>query len=88
MHEADGLCSPTADAIAVLRRRGAVFVACHDRGRETAGRRIEAGVDPDRPSHEALAAELDSQLISGVALGPGAIGTLPGFQTAGFHHAT
>lgn len=83
----DGLYSPAANAIPVLQRRGAVFVACHNQVWEIAGRRIEAGVNPDRLSHEALAAELTNHLIPGVVLSPGAIGTLPELQAAGFHYA-
>ena len=87
MQQADGLYSPAANAIPVLQRRGAVFVACHNQVWEIAGRRIEAGVNPDRLSHEALAAEFTNHLIPGVVLSPGAIGTLPEFQAAGFHYA-
>ena len=87
VQKVDGPYSPAANAIPVLQRRGAVFVGCHNQVWEIAGRRIEAGVNPDRLSHEALAAELTNHLIPGVVLSPGAIGTLPEFQAAGFHYA-
>jgi len=46
---------------------------------EEAAGLIERGTNPDRLSHEAMAAELTDHLIPGVVLTPGAVGTLPEF---------
>ncbi len=76
--------SPEDNAIPVLMRRGVVFTSCHNAIWEEAGGLIAKGVNPDKLSHEALAAELTNHLIPGVILTPGAVGTLPELQQAGF----
>jgi hypothetical protein len=48
---------------------------------------MKAGINPDRLSHEAMAAEFTNHLIVGVVLSPGAIGTLPELQMKGFTYA-
>ncbi len=83
----DGLYSPDANGIPVLQRRGAAFIACHNEVWEVTGGRIRAGANPDRLSHEAMAAEFTNHLIAGVVLSPGAIGTLPELQMKGFAYA-
>ncbi len=83
----DGIYGSAGSVIPVLQRRGAVFMACHNQVWEMAAGRIRAGVNPDRLSHEALAAELTNHLVEGVVLTPGAIGTLPELQAAGFAYA-
>ena len=85
--KADGLYSPAANSIPVLQRRGAVFIACHNQVWEITAGRIQAGVNPDRLSHEAMAAEFTNHLIAGVVLSPGVIGTLPELQLKGFSYA-
>ena len=85
--KADGFYSPAANSIPLLQRRGAVFIACHNQVWEITAGRIKAGVNPDRLSHEAMAAEFTNHLIAGVVLSPGAIGTLPELQLAGFSYA-
>ena len=85
--KADGLYSPDANGIPVLQRRGAVFIGCHNEVWEITGGRLQAGVNPDRLSHEAMAAEFTNHLIAGVVLSPGAIGTLPELQMKGFTYA-
>lgn len=85
--KADGLYSSAANSIPVLQRRGAVFIACHNQVWEVTAGRIQAGVNPDRLSHEAMAAELSNHLIAGVVLSPGAIGTLPELLLKGFTYA-
>ena len=85
--KADGAYSSAANGIPVLQRRGAVFLACHNQVWEIAGNRIQAGVNPDRLSHEAMAAEFSNHLIAGVVLTPGAIGTLPELLLKGFTYA-
>jgi hypothetical protein len=44
-------------------------------------------INPDKLSHDALAAELTNHLVDGAVLIPGAAGTLPELQQAGFHYA-
>lgn len=85
--KADGLYSPAANSIPVLQRRGAVFIACHNQVWEITAGRIQAGVNPDRLSHEALAAEFTNHLIADVVLSPGAIGTMPELLLRGFAYA-
>ena len=48
---------------------------------------MAADVNPDKLSHEAIAAELTNHLISGVVLTPGMVGTLPELTAAGFSFA-
>ena len=85
--KADGVFSPDDNSIAVLQRRGAVFIACHNQVWEMAGALMKAAVNPDKLSRDALAAELTNHLIADVVLSPGAIGTLPELQAAGFSYA-
>jgi hypothetical protein len=68
-------------------RRGVAFMACHNAIWEQAAALLKADVNPDKLSHETLAAELTNHLIPGVVLTPGAVGTLPELQLAGFHYA-
>ena len=85
--KADGLFSPEDNNIAVLQRRGAVFIACHNQVWEMSGALMKAGANPDKLSREALVAELTNHLIADVVLSPGAIGTLPELEAAGFGYA-
>jgi hypothetical protein len=82
-----GVFSPTDNSIPALMRRGVVFMSCHNAIWEQAAALIEAGVNPDKLTHEELAAELTNHLIPGVILTPGAVGTLPELQQAGFQYA-
>ena len=84
----DGAYSPRNNSIPALQRRGAVFLACHNSIWEQSEALIRAGSNPDKLSHEALAAELTNHLIPDVVLTPGAVATLLYFQEAGFHYAT
>ena len=81
-----GLFSAADNSIPALMARGAVFMSCHNAIWEQAGALIKRGINPDRRSHEALAAELTNHLIPGTVLTPGAVGTLPELQRAGFHY--
>jgi len=81
-----GAFSPADNSIPALMGRGVVFMSCHNAIWEQAAVLIEHGVNPDKLSHEALAAELTNHLIPGVVLTPGAVGTLPELQQAGFHY--
>lgn len=85
--KADGVFSPEDNSIAVLQRRGAVFIACHNQVWEMSGALMKAGANPDKLSREALVAELTNHLIADVVLSPGAIGTLPELLSAGFTYA-
>jgi hypothetical protein len=84
----DGVFSPSDNSIPALQRRGAVFFACHNSIWEQSEALIRRGQNPDKLSHEALAAELTNHLIPGAVLTPGAVATLVKFQQAGFHYAT
>src|SRR5258706_6821201 len=83
----EGTFSPHDNSIPALQRRGVVFLACHNAIWELAERLIATEVNPDRLSHDALAAELTNQLIAGVVLTPGMVGTLPELQRGGFSYA-
>lgn len=83
----NGPFSNHSNSIPALQRRGAVFLACHNAIWETAEKLIAAGANPDRRDLPALAAELTNHLVPGVVLTPGAVGTLPELQQAGFQYA-
>jgi intracellular sulfur oxidation DsrE/DsrF family protein len=83
-----GAFSGEDNSIPALMRRGVVFMACHNAIWEQAAALIKTGVNPDKLSHGALAAELTNHLVDGAVLIPGAVGTLPELQQAGFHYAT
>ena len=76
------------DTIPALQQRGVVFMACHNAIWEQTAKLLEKGINPDKLSHEAIAAELTNHLIEGVVLTPGIVGTIPELQQAGFHYAT
>lgn len=85
--DADGVFSPADNSIPVLMRRGVVFLSCHNAIWEEAAALLKAESNPDKLTHEQLAAELTNHLLPGVVLTPGAVGTLPELQRAGFHYA-
>ena len=82
-----GAFSPADNSISALMRRGVVFMSCHNAIWEEAAALIRINVNPNKLSHDALAAELTNHLIPGVILIPGAVGTLPELQQAGFYYA-
>jgi intracellular sulfur oxidation DsrE/DsrF family protein len=82
-----GVFSPADNSIPALMRRGVVFMSCHNAIWEQAAALVRTGVNPDKLSHGALAADLTNHLLPGVVLIPGAVGTLPELQQAGFHYA-
>lgn len=82
-----GVFSPENNSIPALMARGVVFLSCHNAIWEQAAALLKRDLNPDKLSHEALAAELTNHLIPGVVLTPGAVGTLPELQQAGFHYA-
>lgn len=83
-----GVFSENDNSIPALMRRGVVFGACHNAIWEHSAALIRKGINPDRLSLGALAAELTNHLLPGVVLTPGAVGTLPELQRAGFQYAT
>jgi intracellular sulfur oxidation DsrE/DsrF family protein len=83
----NGVFGPAGDTIPALQQRGVVFMACHNAIWEQTARLVEKGINPDKRSHEAIAAELTNHLIEGVVLTPGMAGTIPQLQQAGFHYA-
>jgi hypothetical protein len=83
----EGAFSPHDNSIPALQRRGVVFLACHNAIWELAEQLIAADVNPDKLSHQALAAELTNRLIAGAVLTPGMVGTLPELQLVGFNYA-
>jgi hypothetical protein len=72
--------------IPALQSRGVVFLACHNAIWELTANLLRLSVNPDRLSHEAIAAELTNHLIDGVVLTPGIAATIPELQQAGFHY--
>jgi hypothetical protein len=83
-----GAFSPADNSIPALMRRGVVFLSCHNAIWEQAAALIKADVNPDKLSHDVLAAELTNHLVPGVVLIPGASATMPELQQVGFHYAT
>ena len=63
-------------------------MSCHNAIWEHAAALIKFDTNPDKLSLAALAAELTNHLVEGAVLIPGAAGTLPELQQAGFHYAT
>jgi len=84
----EGAFSPRDNSILALQRRGAVFLACHNAIWEAADNLIRQNINPDKLSHEALAAELTNHLIPDAVLTPGAVATLLELQQAGYQYAT
>jgi len=72
-------------SIPTLMKRGVVFMACHNAIWAAAGRAIAGGA---KGAQEEVAADLTNHLLPGVILTPGALGTLPVLQGAGFHYVT
>ena len=79
---------PAGNTIPALQRRGVVFLACHNAIWEHSAKLLEKGINPDRLSHQGIAAELTNHLIEGIVLTPGIAGTMPKLQQTGFHYAT
>ena len=80
----DGPFSPKGNNIAILQRRGVVFLACHNAIWELANRLITSGQNPDHVSLDFLTAELTNHLISDVILTPGVVPTMVNLARAGF----
>ena len=67
-----------------MRRRGVVFLACHNAIWELAERLIKAEQNPDHLAIDALAAELTNHLIPNAVLTPGVVPTIVKLEIAGF----
>ncbi len=80
----EGVFSPYDNSVAVLQRRGLVFLACHNEVWELTMALHKKGINPDHLSHEQMAAEFTNHLIPGTILTPGIVGTLPELELAGF----
>ena len=87
-NDPEGTFSPNNNSIPALQRRGAVFFACHNSIWEQSDALIRNGSNPDKLSHEALAAELTNHLIPDAVLTPAAAATLLELQQAGYQYAT
>jgi len=83
----EGAFSSKDNSIAVLQRRGVVFLACHNAIWELAERLVATGQNPDRLGVDAIAAELTNHLVPGIVLTPGAVATLVELQRAGFAYS-
>ncbi len=82
----EGVFSPHDNSIAVLQKRGVVFLACHNAIWELSMKLHGTGPNPDNLSHPQMAAEFTNHLIPGVILTPGVVGTLPELELAGFQY--
>jgi hypothetical protein len=80
----EGVFSSKGNNIAVLQRRGVVFLACHNAIWELAERLIATEQNPDHLAIDRLAAELTNHLIPDAVLTPGVVPTLVRLQVAGF----
>src|ERR1700721_3520742 len=69
-----GVFSPEDNSIPVLMKRGVFFCSCHNAIWEEAAALLRAESNPDKLTHEQLAAELTNHLLPGVVLTPGAVG--------------
>ncbi|MBU6445199.1 MAG: transcriptional initiation protein Tat [Alphaproteobacteria bacterium] len=82
-----GAFSPHDNSIPALMRRGVFFLSCHNAIWEQSSKLHAKGQNPDKLSVDQIAAELTNHLLPGVVLTPGAVGTMPELQEAGFHYA-
>jgi hypothetical protein len=82
--KAGGLYSDAGNFIPTLQKRGVVFLGCHNAIWELAAALLKDGIDPDRRSHEELAADLTNSLIPGAISTPGNEAMIGKFQESGF----
>jgi hypothetical protein len=81
---AGGLYSAAGNFVPTLQKRGVVFLGCHNAIWELATALLKAGVNPDRLTHEGLAADLTNSFIPGVVSTPGNEAMIGKFQESGF----
>jgi hypothetical protein len=81
---ARGLYSDAGNFVPTLQKRGVVFLGCHNAIWELAAALLKAGLNPDRLTHEELAADLTNRLIPGVVSTPGNDAMIGKFQESGF----
>ena len=74
-------------SVAILQRRGVVFMACHNAIWELAERIVSTDQNPDHLAVDVIAAELTNHLIPDVILTPGIVATLVKLQLSGFAYA-
>ena len=82
----DGAFSSHDNSIAALQQRGVVFLSCHNAIWELA-ELDGANANPDKLPLDVLAADLTNHVIPSAIVTPGAVGTLPELQQAGFTYA-
>ncbi|MGB8365296.1 MAG: transcriptional initiation protein Tat [Rhizomicrobium sp.] len=82
----EGPFSSHDSTIPALQRRGVVFLACHNAMWELSEKLIAAGVNPDKLTPDAMAAEFTNHLIPDVVVTPGIVATLPELQRVGFFY--
>lgn len=81
-----GVFSPDDNSVTTLQRRGVVFLACHNAIWEFSAALHKSGSNPDKLSHEQIAADLTNHLIEGTILTPGIGATILEMQRSGFHY--
>lgn len=79
-----GLYSSAGNFVPTLQKRGVVFLGCHNAIWELASALLKAGINPDRLSHEELAADLTNNLVPGVISTPGNEAIIGKLQESGF----
>jgi hypothetical protein len=79
-----GLYSEAGNFVPTLQKRGIVFLGCHNAIWELAATLLRAGVNPDRRSHQELAADLTNSLIPGVISTPGNEAMIGKLEESGF----
>jgi hypothetical protein len=79
-----GLYSAAGNFVPTLQKRGVVFLGCHNAIWELASALLKAGINPDKLSHEALAADLTNSLVAGVVSTPGNEAIIGKLQESGF----
>ncbi|MDD2876530.1 MAG: transcriptional initiation protein Tat [Acidiphilium sp.] len=86
-NDINGIFSPNDNSLTVLQRRGVVFMGCHNAIWELTGKLLKKGINPDKLSHNEIAAEFTNHLIPGVILTPGVVATMLYLQRAGYEYA-
>ncbi len=79
-----GFYSAAGNFVPTLQKRGVVFLGCHNAIWELAADLLDANVNPDRLSHEQLAADLTNNLVPGVISTPGNDAIIGKLQESGF----